>query len=214
MKELYSILLCILLSNICFADDANTINNTKEDIKNSTKTSFNKTHTLGVGIGVLSGRMDSDYIHGELYYEDTSFSTALFYQFHIGRNWAVAAGYQDTASGFCFNCGPTPEGPDTFKTNIMKVDNYYLTAQYTYPISQRWAIYSNLGVNRYDIEFDDVRYTGIVAPSIDGVGVDFAAGLGIKFQAFNGFGIGLDYKYLGADKVQTKVGVLTFSYSF
>ena len=40
--------------------------------------------------------MDSDYIHGELYYEDSSFSTALFYQFHIDSNWAVAAGYQDT----------------------------------------------------------------------------------------------------------------------
>jgi len=63
----------------------------------------------------------------------------------------------------------------------MKVDNYYLTAQYTYPISQLWAIYLNLGVNRYDIEFDDVRYTDIIAPSVDGVGVDFAAGLGLNF---------------------------------
>ncbi|WP_394147519.1 outer membrane beta-barrel protein [Shewanella atlantica] len=206
MRLLYSILLSMLLSGICFADDDN--------INSNTKTSFNKIHTLGGGIGMFSGRMDSDYIHGELYDEDISFSGEYFYQFHINSNWAVAAGYQDTASGFCFICGPIPEGPDTFKTNIMKVDNYYLTVQYTYPISQRWAIYSKLGVNRYDIEFDDVRYTGIVAPAVDGVGVDLAAGVGIKFQAFNGFGIGLDYKYLGADQVQTKVGVLAFSYSF
>jgi len=48
MKTLYSILFCILLSNTCFVDDTNINNNTKKHIKN-TKTSFNKTHTLGGG---------------------------------------------------------------------------------------------------------------------------------------------------------------------
>lgn len=206
MKKLYLILFCILLSNTCIADDAN--------IKNDTKTSFNKTHTLGVGVGILSGRMESDYDTGYLYSEDISFSEEFFYQFHINSNWAVAVGYQETSSGFCFICAPLDGGSETRYVDITRVDNIYITAQYTYPISQRWAIYTKVGLNRYDLDYEDGRYTDIIPPSRDDIGVDLAAGLGIKFQAFNGFGIGLDYKYLGADKVQTKVGVLTISYSF
>ncbi|RTR39197.1 porin family protein [Shewanella canadensis] len=214
MKKLYSILFCILLSNTCFADDGNINNNTKEDIKNSTKTSFNKTHTLGIGFGMLSGTMEVDYVPGDPDSDSISFSEEYFYQFHIDNNWAVAVGYQETSSGFCIICTPLNGGSEARYVDITRVDNIYITAQYTYPISQRWAIYTKVGFNRYDLDYEDGRYTDIIPPSRDDIGVDLAAGLGIKFQAFNGFGIGLDYKYLGADKVQTKVGVLTISYSF
>lgn len=164
-------------------------------------------HTIGIGggYGSINGNL-ADSI------DNNQGAWAFYYNYALDSTYSVEVSYNtgDTDNAFCILCGLFESD---LEINNQKYETIILSGRGTVPLSQRWYLFSKVGLNRYDSRAYR-RHEGrnYYLPSENGIG--FYGAAGIEFRAYNGFGVNFELHYLDIGKIDSSAGMINLSYLF
>lgn len=164
-------------------------------------------HTIGAGFGL--GTLNGDIPVGS---ENDHGVWNIYYNYAFDRTYSLEASFMsgDTDDSLCILCGVFA---DDDLLNNQKFRALTLSGKGAVPISQRWSLYSKLGLNTYRTTPYN-KFRGNKSDAETSTGVGLFAGAGIEFRAFNGVGVNFEYHYLDMGGIDASAGQINLSYRF
>jgi hypothetical protein len=163
-----------------------------------------KQHTFGVGYGF--GYSEMRKIEGIFKKNNRGIGQGnIFYNYKMTKNWSAELSHSNGRSDDLILVFQ-----DIFSSFKLEYSTLVGSLKYSHSLSNRMALYSSVGIHRYD--YNIVNYRKNI---IKNDGVDFTASIGIEFAFANGFGFYGDYRYIRlGQKIKNGVFVSGVSYSF
>lgn len=164
-------------------------------------------HSIGIGggFGSINGNLADSVDNNQGVW-------TLYYNYALDPTYSLEVAYTsgDTDNSLCILCGIFDDGTEV---NNQKYDTFIVSGRGTVPVSERWYLFSKVGLNRYDSRAY-TRHEGrnTYQPSENGIG--FYAAAGLEFRAHNGFGFNVEYHYLDMGEIDSSAGMINLSYRY
>ncbi len=155
-----------------------------------------------LGAGVTQGKMSVSSVSGNvgpLTYSGSADKTTdtgykVFGGFNFTKNWGLELGYNDFGNGYTFrgDIGATP-----FSIGDGKVDNVYLAATGTLPLSNDFALFAKAGVARNRVSIGPKCISSLCLTVGSTSRSQAMYGLGASYAFTKSLGVQLEYEDYG-----------------